>query len=167
MNMRVIVKKRTVAVAVVLAAVSSLVITGCAGGTSDSSATSKPSSSSSSSATAKPQKAPTFLPEGSAKDNLYYFTWVMEEALAADPATDATTMAQKIADSGFGPTGIQFTLDRTAVGLASDSMFIAVPFAGECLVGQYGPKISGVRTDVELALASGGCLLGTGIQTLG
>ena len=161
------VKKRIALAAFALAAASALILSGCAGGASESSSSSKPSSSPAASETAKAQEAPKFVPEGGAKDNLYYFSWVMEHALAADPATDATTMAQKIADSGFGAAGIQFTLDRTAVGLASDSMFIGVPFAGECLVGQFGPKISGVKADVEPALASGGCLLGTGIQTLG
>lgn len=150
-----------------IAVASSLALAGCT--SADTTDTTKPvaTTSASTTPTKKPTKAPKFLPEGSAKDNLYYFTWTMEQALAADSAIDATTMAQKLADSGFGTAGVQFTLDRTAVGLASDSMFIGVPFAGECLVGQYGPKHSGVDAAVQPALASGGCLLGSGIQTLG
>lgn len=91
----------------------------------------------------------------------------MKESLAADSSIGPAAMAQIIADSGFGTTGIQFTTDRTAVGLKADTMFIAVSFAGECLVGQYGPKIDGVQTVVLPLLSSGGCFVGTGYQTLG
>lgn len=124
-------------------------------------------SSASATATKKPSKPPIFLPDAVAKANLYYFSWTIEQALAADPAADSFAIAQKVAEAGFDPAAIQFTFSRTAAGLAADSVDVSVNFAGECLVGQFGPAISGVHAVVLPVLASGGCLLGTEVQTLG
>jgi hypothetical protein len=142
-----------------------LLLTGCASGQVDpqESVTATVSAT----PTPTPTKDPVFLPEGSAKDNLYYFTWVIEKTLAADPAADSSAIAQAVGASGFDPATVQFTFSRTAAGLAADTSDVAVQFAGECLIGQFGPVAPQVIARALPVLASGGCLLGTEVQTLG
>ena len=117
--------------------------------------------------TSKPAEDPVLLPNGSAKDNLYYFTWVIEETLAADPAADSFAVAQAVGAAGFDPATVQFTFSRTAAGLAADTSEVAVQFGGQCLIGQFGPVAPKVISRVLPVLATGGCLLGTEVQSLG
>ena len=107
------------------------------------------------------------MPEASAKDNLYYFTWVIEKTLAADPATDSYAVAQAVGAAGFDPATVQFTFSQTAAGLPADTSEVAVQFAGQCLIGQFGPVAPKVISRAMPLLASGGCLLGTEVQSLG
>lgn len=125
------------------------------------------SSSASASATPTPTKDPVFLVDGSAQDNLNYFSWVIEKTLAADPATDSFAVAQAVGAAGFDPATVQFTFSRTAAGLAADTSEVAVQFGGQCLIGQFGPVAPKVIARVMPVLATGGCLLGTEVQTLG
>ena len=125
------------------------------------------SSSASASATPTPTKDPVLLPNASAKDNLYYFSWVIEKALAVDPATDSFAVAQAVGAAGFDSATVQFTFSRTAAGLAADTSEVAVQFGGQCLIGQFGPVAPKVIAQVMPVLATGGCLLGTEVQTLG
>jgi hypothetical protein len=108
-----------------------------------------------------------FLVDGSAQDNLNYFSWVIEKTLAADPATDSFLVAQAVGAAGFDPATVQFTFSRTAAGLAADTSEVAVQFGGQCLIGQFGPVAPKVIARVMPVLATGGCLLGTEVQTLG
>ena len=123
-----------------------------------------------SSATATPTPTPTtppvFLPEGTAQQNLEYLGWVITSTLAADPAMDSYGVASAVGASGFDPATVQFTFSTTAAGLPADTSEIAVQFAGECLIGQYGPVQPTVITKVMPLLASGGCLIGTDVQPL-
>jgi len=154
---------RTRNVLTALGLVTALALTGCSGTAtqSDSKATS------SASATPKPSKDPVYLPEASAKDNLYYFTWVIEKTLAADPAADSYAVAQAVGAAGFDPATVQFTFTTTAAGLPADTSEVAVQFAGQCLIGQFGPLAPKVISRAMPLLASGGCLLGTEVQSLG
>ena len=117
--------------------------------------------------TSKPAQDPVLLPNGSAKDNLYYFTWVIEKTLAADPAADSFAVAQAVGAAGFDPATVQFTFSRTAAGLAADTSEVAVQFGGQCLIGQFGPVAPKVISRVLPVLVTGGCLLGTEVQSLG
>jgi len=118
-------------------------------------------------ATPTPTKDPVFLPSGSAKDNLYFFSWVIEKSLAADPAADSFAVAQAVGAAGFDPATVQFTFSRTAAGLAADTSEVAVQLGGQCLIGQFGPVAPKVIARVLPVLATGGCLLGTEVQSLG
>ena len=153
---------RTRSVVTALAIVGTLVLTGCS-----SSPSPQTTATQSASATPKPSKDPVFLPEASAKDNLYYFSWVIEKTLKADPAADSYAVAQAVGAAGFDPATVQFTFSQTAAGLAADTSEVAVQFGGECLVGQFGPMAPKVIARVMPVLASGGCLLGTEVQSLG
>ena len=156
-------KIRVIATSLALSA--ALVLTGCTTSTPDAKPTE--TATASASATPKPAKDPVLLPNGSAKDNLYYFTWVIEKTLAADPAADSYAIAQAVGAAGFDPATVQFTFSRTAAGLAADTSEVAVQFGGQCLIGQFGPVAPKVISQVLPVLATDGCLLGTEVQRLG
>jgi hypothetical protein len=153
------------ALTAVVATASILLLAGCSAGNPEHDKSSGETKTATASPT--PTADPTLLPEASAKDNLYYFTWVIEKTLAADPAADSYAIAQAVGAAGFDPATVQFTFSRTAAGLAADTSEVAVQFAGECLVGQFGPVAPKVISLVMPLLASGGCLLGTEVQSLG
>lgn len=116
--------------------------------------------------TVKPAPPAVFVPDGSAAQNLPFFVSIVEQAIAADPEISSYDVALLESQSGFDPGGIQFTYSRTAVGLASDSASVAVLFAGECIIAQYGPVITGVHGIVLSPLTQGGCLIGSQVQGL-
>ncbi|MBK5239149.1 MAG: hypothetical protein JJE28_08600, partial [Actinomycetales bacterium] len=89
-----------------------------------------------------------------------------EQAIAADPEVSSYDVAVLESQNGFDSGAIQFTNSRTAVGLASDSASVAVLFAGECIIAQYGPVITGVHGIVLSPLTQGGCLIGSQVQGL-
>jgi hypothetical protein len=55
---------------------------------------------------------------------------------------------------------MQLTADTTTLGAPADSIQFAVGFGPECLIGQFGSKSDGYRSDVRPALGTGGCLVG-------
>ena len=151
-------------IAATVALTSTFVLTAC---TAPVTPDAPKTASASASATPKPTKDPKFLPDASAQDNLYYFSWVIEKTLAADPATDSYAIAQAVGAAGFDPATVQFTFSSTAAGLAADTSEVAVQFGGQCLIGQFGPVTPKVIARVMPLLATGGCLLGTEVQSLG
>ena len=157
------------AVAMTCVLLTSVGLSGCANTapSGDESSTTSTSQSPSATPSAKPMVDPALVADGNAQANLKYFTWVIEKTLAADSAADSFAIAQAIASAGFDPTTVQFTFTRTAVGLAADTSDVAAQFAGECLIGQFGPAAPQVITRVMPVLASGGCLIGTEVQSLG
>jgi len=150
---------RSVAIAGMLAA--ALVLTGC-------SASSPNAGSSSTTPLANPtfSAAPTFNASGSAQENLPFFAYTVQQAIGGNASIETGSVAKALKSSAFATTGIQYNSERTAAGLASDTSFVAAPFAGKCLVAQFGPAIDGIRALVMEPLKQGGCLIGTGVQTL-
>ncbi|WP_123732252.1 DUF6993 domain-containing protein [Rathayibacter sp. PhB152] len=55
---------------------------------------------------------------------------------------------------------MQLTADETSVGLEADSVQVSVKASDACLIGQYGPKVDGVRAVVAAPIATGACLIG-------
>lgn len=155
---------KTRVIAATLALSSIFTLTACA---SAAPSDAKKTTTASESPTPTPTQDPLFLPDASAKDNLYYFSWVIEKTLGADPATDSYAVAQAVGAAGFDPATVQFTFSRTAAGLAADTSEVAVQFGGQCLIGQFGPVAPQVIARVMPVLATGGCLLGTEVQSLG
>ena len=129
--------------------------------------TSSASEDKSASATPTPTPNPVLLPEGTAKENLPYFEFVVANAFAADPTLDSVGLAQKVAEAGFPAETIQYSLSTTAVGLVSDTADVATNFGGACLVAQFGPVLPEPHIVEMPSLAQGGCLIGSQIQHLG
>ena len=149
---------------------TALLLSGCQAGSQPSPSSTPPDVA----YTAAPRPVPTikaappavFMPDGSAAQNLPFFVSIAEQAIAADPEVLSYDVAVLESQNGFDSGAIQFTYSRTAVGLASDSASVAVLFAGECIIAQYGPVITGVRGIVLPPLAQGGCLIGSQVQGL-
>ncbi|MDH6532743.1 hypothetical protein M2119_000980 [Aurantimicrobium minutum] len=154
------------AVIVTSALVISLGLASCSAPSEKAASSLSPSETATSLATATPTPPPVFLPEGTATENLEYLGWVISTTVASDPAADSYAVASAVGASGFDPATVQFTFSTTAAGLPADTSEIAVQFAGECLIGQYGPAQPTVITKVMPLLASGGCLIGTDVQPL-
>lgn len=112
--------------------------------------------------TQAPDDAPPALrPDASAADNLPYFDAVNRAVIAADDDAGGRAFVDALAAAGFDTAAMQVTADATTIGDPADSIQFAVLFAGECLVGQYGPKSEGYHSAVRPALGTGGCLVGS------
>lgn len=151
----------TLATGAVALAVS-LALTGCTSGSSSTAS----NSTASASATTTPTAPPAFKADGTAQENMNYLAYVVAQTQTADPKPESAAVAETVAKAGFTRKGIQYTFSRTAAGLASDSMYIAVPWGDQCLIAQYGPVITGVHSSVLPVLKQGGCLIGADVQTL-
>lgn len=150
-----------------LAIATTIALAGCAGETSSPESSASPEEKTSASATPTPTKDPTFVEGGNAKANQAFFQWFVSQQIAANPDIDSAGIATAVSQSPFGGNPIQYTFSRTAIGLVADSADVSVEFGGECLIAQFGPVRDGVVVSVLPVLATGGCLLGTDVQTLG
>ena len=157
---------RSVRWATVIAVVTVLVLAACTPGgsidpTAPNPASSEPTAMASAGATTPPTSEPPALrPEGSAADNLPYFDAGNRAAIDADAAADGRTFVDALVAAGFGKAAMQVTADATTIGDPADSIQFSVRFAGECLIGQYGPKSVGYFSAVRPALGAGDCLIG-------
>jgi hypothetical protein len=152
---------RSIAIVAVVAA--ALTLTACQ---ADAPSNGSGTASSSPSASATPIKPAAFVSGGTAEENLAFFGYTVQQAVAGDSKIETVAVARALAASAFAVKGIQYNSERTAAGLASDSSFVAVPYADKCLIAQFGPAIPGIKTSVAAPLQTGGCLVGTGIVTL-
>jgi hypothetical protein len=100
-----------------------------------------------------------------ASPNQRLFVIVLEQGLVAEGiAANPQATAERLRAVGFDPAGISWTDSSTAIGLISDTVFVSAQVGAECLVGQYGVSIQTIAIAVAPALASGGCLVGAGIN---
>lgn len=100
------------------------------------------------------------MPEGSAAENLPWFTAVMNQVAATDARVQGRAYIDALVAAGFPRADMQVTNDVTTVGDPADSIQFSVRWDGECLVGQVGPSTP-VPTALVLPLLSGDtCLIG-------
>lgn len=85
---------------------------------------------------AVPAAPPEFFPEGSASDNLPYFTETVRAFAAGDQPVTGEPIVNAIADAGFDRGAMQVSFDETKTGLAADSIFVSVRIGEDCLIGQ-------------------------------
>jgi hypothetical protein len=116
----------------------------------------------SSSQSAAPQTAApvALVPGGTADQNLPFFEQVVRSTVAGDPQTPGRSVVDALVAAGFSQDAMQLTADETSVGLEADSVQVSVRMTDACLVGQYGPKVDGVRVAVVAPIATGACLIG-------
>lgn len=155
---------------------ASFVLVGCSlGGTSGGSGSGGQSTGANPSASSAAEERP--VPVGtkpnfqpavdptSAAANQRLFMIVIEQGLVAEGiSANPVGTAERLAAAGFDPAGISWTDTSTAIGLLSDTVFVSAQVGAECLIGQYGFSIQTVAVTVVPALASGGCLVGEGIN---
>ena len=125
------------------------------------------SPSASASSVAKPRNAPKLIADGTPKENLPYFLFILNTAYqnSTDANTTSEEMAAYLANAGFDTSTIQISENATALGLNPDSKFVSVIFNGECLVGTWGSSMTTPTATVLPLLPQGGCLLGGTIRS--
>ena len=125
------------------------------------------SPSASASSVAKPRNAPKLIADGTPKENLPYFLFILNTAYqnSTDANTTSEEMAAYLANAGFDTSTIQISENATALGLNPDSKFVSVIFNGECLVGTWGSSMTTPTVTVLPVLPQGGCLLGGTIRS--
>jgi hypothetical protein len=150
------VRIRLSAVTLVSAAV---VLAGCSASPSPGTP-STPASTPTSGATAAPETpAPlAFDPEGTAAENLDFFTSAVTGFLAGSPDANGRDIIDHLVASGFDKSQMELTADTTAVGLEADNIQFSVKINDGCLIGQNGNV--GVHTVTAPVLATGTCLVG-------
>lgn len=110
--------------------------------------------------TAPPVPAATFVPDGTAADNLPYFTQVIEGVWAGDQRASGQAYVDALVAAGFDKAAMQVTADETSIGNAVDALSVSVKWSDQCLIGQAGPEIGEAVAVALPFLADGGCLIG-------
>lgn len=110
-----------------------------------------------------PEVAPEFIPDGTAEDNLPYFTELIRTYASGEAPITGEPIAQAVVDAGFDKTMIQFSFDESKTGLVADNIFVSVRVGADCLIGQLVTEDRGFVTAVEPAVGPGAdiCLIGT------
>lgn len=105
---------------------------------------------------------PTYVPDGTAEDNLPLFTAIVGQVWASDQRASGRAYIDALIGAGFDRSAMQVTQDATTVGNPVESLQFSVRWGEEqCLVGQVGPSTGDPVTVVLPQLAEGRCLVGT------
>lgn len=106
---------------------------------------------------------PEYLPEGSAQDNLPYFTAVLEEFSAGENSVEGQAIVDILAAAGFEKAAMQVSFDLTKTNLVADTIFVSVRIDDQCLLGQVMTGDRGIASTVEPAVGPERslCLIGT------
>ena len=105
--------------------------------------------------------AAALQPEGSAHDNLPYFTAIVSRVWASDARGSSRAYIDALSAGGFARADMQMTADTSTVGNPAESLQFSVRWgASECLVGQVGPSTGDPVTAALPQLAGGRCLIG-------
>jgi hypothetical protein len=113
-----------------------------------------------------PPSAPTapsvaLLPEGTAADNLAFFTATAQPVWESEQRGEGRAYIDALVAAGFDRDAMQVTNDQSTVGNPVESLQFSVRWgATECLIGQVGPSTGQLVTQVMPQLAEGRCLIG-------
>ena len=145
-----------------LAVFGVVALTGCTALAEDPGPTATPTVSIAVTPTPTEPAEPALRPEGTAAENLEFFTLVVEEVWAAggESAVAGRTYIDALTAAGFDKSAMQVTEDTSTVGNPAESIQFSVAWGEECLVGQVGPATGDPFTVVVDALPDGGCLVG-------
>lgn len=110
--------------------------------------------------TATTAPAPTLVPEGTAADNLPFFTGVVQSVWASPDNASGRAYIDALVAAGFDRGAMQVTNDVSTVGNPAESLQFSVRWGDECLVGQVGPATGNPVAVVLPGLQSGQCLIG-------
>jgi hypothetical protein len=137
-------------------------LTGIAGCTAPAAPPAAESPSASAAPSTEERATPVaFVPGGTAEENLPFFREIVTAAAGSDPETPGRSVVDALVAAGFAKESMQLTADETSVGLEADSVQVSVKASDACLIGQYGPKVDGVRAVVAAPIATGACLIGS------
>jgi hypothetical protein len=127
--------------------------------------TPEPAPSRTATASATPSSAPTstvpaLVPDGSATDNLPFFTALVGQVWAGADRASGRAYIDALVAAGFDKAAMQVTADQSTVGNDAESIQFSVRWGEECLIGQVGPATGEPVSVVVDGLPDGGCLLG-------
>jgi hypothetical protein len=145
----------------ILALSASLVLVGCTGTPAPSPSDSlgaSPGASDAPEPDATPTPDPTLNGDGSALQNLEYFTWVLQAAVD-DGVKTGPNFINALAAAGFKKKNMELTPAKTAIGLDADNIQFSVKINDTCLLGQYGNV--GLATAAMPVLETGRCIVGS------
>ncbi|GAA2182233.1 hypothetical protein GCM10009847_27030 [Leucobacter tardus] len=110
----------------------------------------------------EPETAPEFMPDGSATDNLPYFTEVLRQYSAGDGPVEGQPIVNAVAESGFDKSAMSVSFDESKTGYAADSIFVSVRIGPDCLLGQIAAEGRGFAAEAEPAIGPDQdvCLIG-------
>lgn len=113
-------------------------------------------------APAVPEETPELHPDGTAKENLPFFTATLQAYAESDGAIEGVPLVDALTEAGFAKKRMQVSFDRSKTDLVADNIFVSVRFGDECLIGQVLTGDRSVYT--ELAAGVGPkqklCLIG-------
>jgi hypothetical protein len=105
--------------------------------------------------------APALVPDGTATDNLPFFTTIVATVAGTPEAGSGRAYIDALVANGFDKSAMQVTQDSSTVGNPAESIQFSVRWGEECLVGQVGPATGAPVTVVLPGLATGDCLIGS------
>ncbi|MFT4305792.1 MAG: hypothetical protein QM604_02750 [Microbacterium sp.] len=101
------------------------------------------------------------VPDGTAEDNLPYFTQIVEQVWAGPDQVAGRAYIDALTAAGFDTSKMQVTNDESTVGNPAESIQFSVLWGDECLLGQVGPATGDPVTTVQPALLDDTtCLVG-------
>ncbi len=114
-------------------------------------------------APAVPEVAPEFVPDGTAAQNLPYFTEVLREYSDGTQPVKGVPVVDAIAAAGFDKSAMQVSFDRSQTGLEADNIFVSVQIGEDCLIGQLVTGDRSFAAQNEPAVGPDGdiCLIGS------
>ncbi|MBW9092852.1 hypothetical protein JNB62_04055 [Microbacterium jejuense] len=104
--------------------------------------------------------SPALVPDGTAQDNLPYFTAITDSVWATDSRVSGRAYIDALVAAGFDKSAMQVTSDTSTVGNPAESIQFSVRWGDQCLVGQVGPATGDPVTVVVPVVAEGTCLIG-------
>jgi hypothetical protein len=106
--------------------------------------------------------APALVPDGTAEDNLPYFTQIVQQVWASPDQVAGRAYVDALVGAGFDKAAMQVTQDQTTVGNPAETIQFSVLWGDQCLLGQVGPATGQPVTAVQPAVLGGtACLLGS------
>jgi len=109
---------------------------------------------------ATPEAAPTLLPDGTAGQNLPYFTAVAKQTYDSGVGTNGRAFIDALVAAGFDKATMQVTPDQTGIGDPVETLQFSVRWKDGCLIGQVGSAIGELVTSVAPVVDGDACLIG-------
>lgn len=85
---------------------------------------------------AQPDAPVEFIPNGTAAENLPYFTETVRTFAAGDDAVEGKPLVDALTLAGFPKEHIQVSFDQSKTGLTADHIYASVRVESECLIAQ-------------------------------
>jgi len=111
---------------------------------------------------AKPDAPAEFVPDGTADENLPFFTLLLEDYAESDAEILGEPVVNVVAEGGFEKSQMQVSFDRTKTDLGADNIFVSVRIDGDCLIGQLstGDRVASAITAPAVGPDRNLCLIG-------